>query len=131
MENQITCTEIYESALAMIGERCAAQNADYAERAPYLLAAFCGEAGGIDRLYRKAKCCGEQPEFGAVMIELASHFPLSSRFFGPASLYLAAMLVLDEDEELSDRLYGRYCDAMSAICSEVGATEKIIDVYQY
>ncbi len=131
MGNQIICTEIYEAALAMIGERCAANNADYAERAPYLLAAFCGEAGGLDRLYRRAKGCGEQPGFGAVMIELASPFPLSGRFMRPASLYLAAMLVLDEDEELSDRLYGKYCDAMSAICSEVGATEKIIDVYQY
>ncbi|NLW73999.1 MAG: hypothetical protein GX057_03765 [Clostridiales bacterium] len=131
MENRIICTEIYEAALSMIGERNAVHNADYAERAPYLLAAFCCEAAQIDRLYRKTKGYGKQPEFGSVMIELASPFSLSPRFLGPASLYLAAMLVLDEDEELSDRLYGKYCDAMSAICSEVGATEKIIDVYQY
>ncbi len=81
MENRIICTEIYEAALSMIGERNAVHNADYAERAPYLLAAFCCEAAQIDRLYRKTKGYGKQPEFGSVMIELASPFPLSPRFW--------------------------------------------------
>ncbi len=132
MENEIICTEIYEAALSLIGEKNFGSVDDYAERAPYLLAAFCGEAGGLDAVWRSAKGLSEQPVYGAVMIELASVFPLANRFSGPAAMYLGAMLIIDENEELSDKLYAKYCDAMSAICSEVpGAVAKITDLYGY
>ncbi len=130
MENEIICTEIYEAALALIGERENEGTGDYAERAPYLLAAFCSEAGALDTLCRSAGSLDKQPAYSAVMIELASVFPLTRRFAKPASLYIAAMLVLDENEELSEKLYDRYCDAMSSICSGIpGAIEKITDIY--
>lgn len=132
MESEIICTEIYEAALSLIGEKNYGSVDDYAERAPYLLAAFCGEARGLDAVYRSAKSLPEQLPHGAVMIELTSVFPLAKRFSGPAAMYLGAMLIIDENEELSDKLYARYCDAMSAICSEVpGAVEKITDMYGY
>ncbi len=132
MENEIICTEIYEAALALIGEKNTGGADDYAERAPYLLAAFCGEAGGLDAVFRSAKGLPEQPTHGAVMIRLDSAFPLSNRFSGPAAMYLGAMLVIDEDEELSDKLYARYCDAMSEICTEIpGAIGEIADIYGF
>lgn len=132
MEQNIVCERIYKAALALINEPDNGNADDYAERAPYLLAAFCGEAGGIDAAYRKSKGLPSQPSYGSVMIGLEESFPLSNRFAGAAALYLAAMLVIDENEELSDRLYGRYCDRMSKICSEIpGVLEKITDIYGY
>lgn len=132
MEQNILCTRIYEAALAMINEPGAGGADDYAERAPYLLAAFCGEAGGIDAAYRRAKGLPAQSAFDAVVIDFDEEFPLANRFAGAAALYLAAMLVIDENEELSDKLYGRYCDRMSCICTEVpGALESITDIYGY
>lgn len=130
MEREIRCTDIYDSALALIGESDAGGSVDYAERAPYLLAAFCGEAGGFDTAYRRSRGLAAQPAYGAVVIDLGEVFPLANRFAGPASLYLGAMLIIDENEELSDKLYGRYCDMMSTICSAIpGVLEKITDIY--
>ena len=40
------------------------------------------------------------------------------------------MLVLDENEHLSDRLYHRYSDIMATICSELPAPiERIVERY--
>ena len=44
--------------------------------------------------------------------------------------YLAAMLVIDYDEELSDKLYDRYCDSVSVISSAIPfEIESIINRY--
>jgi hypothetical protein len=45
-------------------------------------------------------------------------------------MYLAAMLVLSEDAELSDKLFSRYCDAMSRAVSEIPMVSgKTVDRY--
>ena len=49
-----------------------------------------------------------------------------------ASFYLASMLVMEDFEELSDRLYDRYCDIVSRFCKAIGAENSpITDVYGF
>ena len=123
--------EIYLSALHLIGERAdAEENDDYEERAPYLLAAFCSETSMTDTAYREFKNLGETPKTDSVRLPLDSEFPFAERFVHPASLYLAAMLIIDENTELSDKLFDKYCVAMATIESEIPLKiEKITDIY--
>ena len=47
-----------------------------------------------------------------------------------AEFYLASMLLIDENSELSDTLYDRFCSAVATITSEIPAVvEKIKDKY--
>ena len=123
--------ELYEGALRLLAEDPDAdENEDYEERAPYLLAAFCGEAEALDRSIRRAEGMAAGKEFNPVWLPPEGEFPLSGRLSGAACLYLAAMLVMDEDPALSDRLYDRYSDAMATIAtSQPAALEAIPDRY--
>lgn len=130
----LNCRDVYTAALAMISEPQSdtSRRADFDERAPYLLAAMCDEARAMDAVFRRA--CDEeaQEQFSPVCLELDAAFPLTERFAAPAATYLAAMLVLDENEELSDKLYGRYCDLMSDLCATCPASSApIVDVYGF
>ena len=116
-----TNKQIYQSALGMLGELndpmlCE----DYEERAPYILAAFCSLASEIDKRLRLVYSLEEQPHFNHVCLSLDSSFPLCDRLAPAATLYLAAMLVIGENDELSDSLYDKYCDAIASIGSSVG-----------
>ncbi len=128
------CSEIFKSALRLLNEKGAEdENEDFAERAPFILAAMFSEAAKTDQNYRKANGLGEQGSFSPTYVELSEDFPLSSRFASAATFYLASLLILDENEELSDTFYEKYCDSMSAIASEipkpVATIEKIKNVY--
>ncbi|MBE6550362.1 MAG: hypothetical protein E7670_08050 [Ruminococcaceae bacterium] len=117
------CEQIYESALALLGESMNENdNIDYEERAPYLIAAFCSEAQERDKEWRSSLSLGSQGTWDTVCIALDELFPLSERFACAAAFYVAAMLVVDSDEELSDKLYDRFCDAMSTIDSNIEAS---------
>lgn len=132
MAAPVTCYDIYTAALALLAEPAADRARDFEERAPYLMAAFCCEAGGIDAVLREKEGSETQPTFSAVCIELDEVFPLSPRFAPIAAAYVAAMLVLDENEQLSDKLYERYCDAMSELCTSIPADcHTITDVYGF
>ncbi|MBP3314985.1 MAG: hypothetical protein J6M03_04095 [Clostridia bacterium] len=116
-----TNKQIYQSALGLIGELndpmlCE----DYEERAPYILASFCSLASEIDKKLRIIDSLDAGPSFSHVCLSLDAAFPLCDRLSPAASLYLAAMLVLGEDDGLSDSLYDKYCDAISSIASSVG-----------
>ncbi len=130
----LVCRDVYTSALAMISEPLAttSRHADFDERAPYLIAAMCDEARAMDAVFRRA--CDEpaQQPFSPVCLELDSPFPLTERFAAPAATYVAAMLIIDENEALSDTLYGRYCDLMSDLCATCPASAgSIVDVYGF
>ena len=122
---------LYDAALRMIAEIGGGGSADdYAERAPYLLAAFCCENGTADAEYRSAHGLGKQAAFSRVFLELAEEFPLCERFAYPAECYLASMLLMDENETLSDKLYDRYCDSISTVYAELPAQSGgIVDRY--
>jgi hypothetical protein len=114
------CEEIYESALALLGESLDPNdNNDYEERAPYLIAAFCTEVQETDKEWRNSLSLGTQTTWNPVCISLDELFPLSDRFACAAAFYVAAMLVVDSDEALSDKLYDRFCDSMSTIDSNI------------
>lgn len=116
--------EIYDSALRFLAESTVAgENNDYADRAPYLIAAFCTEMTELDAKIRNT--VGEsQPVFDAVNIPLDSPFPLSPRLSTAATLYLAAMLILDSDEERSDKLYEQYLAAIQRISDGIPVPEE-------
>ncbi len=129
----MTNRDIYISSLAILAESMVeGDNDDYEERAPYLLAAFCTEARDTDICLRRALDEPEEKDFNAVFIPLENDFPLLERFSSAAALYLAAMLIIDDFPEMSDRLYDKYSDAMSAICSSASAiSESIQNRYFY
>lgn len=123
-------SEVIDSALALIDEVNDGSVDDYVERCPYLMAAFCSETGALDILWREKSGEATQNSFSAVAIDMDEEFPLSERFIPAAASYIAAMLVLEENEELYEKLYARYSDLISGICAELpGAAEKITEVY--
>lgn len=125
--------EIYNAALRVLAEKCVeGANDDYEERAPYLVANFCCEASRADSAYRKANSLTASKKVSSVFIDLDSDFPCCDRFTTAAVMYLAAMLIIDETPELSDKFFDRYSDAMSEICMEIPATiERISDRYGF
>ncbi|MBE6547212.1 MAG: hypothetical protein E7668_07265 [Ruminococcaceae bacterium] len=122
---------IYENALRLLGLSSDAEgNEDYEDRAPYLIASFCSEAEKTDGLLRRSLGLEPTPVFGHVWLALDELFPLSEQLAPIACLYVAAMLVLDEDSELSDTLYDRFCDAMLTLRGSIAASvEAIRDIY--
>lgn len=123
--------EIYTSALHLIGEDDDTKgNEDYEERAPYLIAAFCSEAEATDAQYRKAHGLDAAKPFSYISIPFEMDFPCCDRFATAAAMYLAAMLIIDENVELSDKFFDKYCSIMSTIYSEIPAViEKITQKY--
>lgn len=130
----MTCQKIYEEAMNILGESTDDNdNEDFEERASYLLASFCVEMTELNRaLLPSAEDVEEErlPDFDSTYLPLGAEFPLVSRLSAPACLYLASMLVIDENSALSDRLYDRYCDSIATICSSIpSSTERIADRY--
>lgn len=123
--------DIYIGALNLIAQSGNAEsNEDYEERAPYLIAAFCSEVRDMDREYRKAHGLSAGKDFNDVFLELDGDFPACHRFSAPACLYLAAMLIIDEDGALSDKFYEKYCDSISSVYSEIPAQiDSIRNIY--
>ena len=123
--------DIYEHALALLSlELSTEENEDLAERAPYHLAAFCAEAEEVDRWLRSTVGADAAESFNSVCIPLEGDFPLSERLAPVAALYLASLLILDEDPERSDQLYDRYSEALSDVYRGIPATlESIREVY--
>ena len=116
----MTNRKIYECALHILaqnGVEC--DNSDYEERASYILATFCSEMDRTDDLMRKAFKAPVKITFQNVWISLDEDFPLVNRFAPLAAKYLAAMLVIDEDGELSDRIYDMYCQSISALKRDI------------
>ncbi len=128
----MTCNELYISALRKVGEVAADDRAaDYAERAPYLLASVISDLVRLDAQYRLS--LGEEPPapFAAAYISLDDEFPLHARFAGAVSDYLASYLVADEDDRLSDRFFDAFCRAVARLVSEIPAErQKILDMYE-
>lgn len=125
--------EIYDAALRVLAEKCVdGANDDYEERAPYLMANFCCESSRTDAAYRKAHSLASPKKVSSVFVELDADFPCCERFTTAAIMYLAAMLIVDENPDLSDKFFDRYSDAMSEICMEIPAViERISDRYGF
>lgn len=125
------CREIYDSALHLISQTDTRSDIrDYDERFPYLIATFCGENEWLDDAYRMANGKDLRGDYCALSLEFSDTFPLSDVFASSAAYYVAAMLIVDENDALSDRLFDRYCSKMSTIADHLPAKNgKIKDVY--
>lgn len=125
--------DIYDGALRILAERVdEGLNEDYEERAPYIIAAFCYESSEADVAYRKSHYLPDAPTVSDVYLDLSGSFPCAERFSAAACMYLASMLVVDDDPELSDTLFDKYSEMMSAICSKIPAiVEPITDKYGF
>ncbi len=116
----VTVRNIYDQALALLGESTDPDGEhEFAERAGYLVATVCANIAAIDRDYRESRRLGPQPEFSEIYLELDDDFPLSRRFSAPSACFVAAMLILDENESLSDSIYEKYCDALAQAVNEI------------
>ena len=123
--------EIYEAALHLLAEPIDEDRLeDYASNAPYILGCFFYETSRLDEAYRKFNGLEPHGFTHAVCAELDEEFPFAERFVTAAVQYLAAMLVLEENGELSDKLFDMFCTSISKITSEIpGASESIINIY--
>ncbi len=129
----MTNKDIYVRAMYQLGEVAdSEENDDYEERAPYLLAAFCTEVAPIVEAYYEAKGLDTPAEPDCVRLPLEFDFPYDEKFVSPAAMYLAAMLIIDENTELSDKLFDKYCDLMASIQSKIPSKiEKIAQKYDF
>lgn len=136
----MTCKRIFDAALRLLDEAVTGagedetlvrdETAELAERAPYILAAAVGEMREVDVAYRAANGLHDGIYADEVFLPLEERFPLSARFAHAAAFYLAAMLTADENPELSDTFFDRFCDAMATIRTSIPAVKsKIRDVY--
>ena len=125
------CKTILENALRLLGETVAdGENEDYEERAPYILATLCSQLSGLDAVARRILGESAATAFNEIYLPLTSSFPLLSRFAAPAAIYLAAMLVLDDNSEFADKLYAMYSDSISSIHDSIcGASEQTVNRY--
>ena len=127
----MTCQNVFDAALRTVGETgTGVQIADYTARAPYLLATFVRLSFRVDAEYRQAE--GEDPAQipDTISIPLTDDFPLSDVFIPAAVSYLGALLIADENETLSDKLYREYVDTMTRIRKEIrAAAHPIVDRY--
>ena len=127
----MTLREITNAAIALVCEDPdIIDTDDYRDRATYILPTFCGHCSASDDRYRAANAMSPKSAFSAVFMELEETFPLADAFIAPATYYLAAMLTVDENEDLSDRFFALYTDAVATLEAGLPAvSEKIADRY--
>lgn len=125
--------DLIQSAIAIVCENAVVSfgNEDYYARAPYLLAAFVTQYAKLDGDYRKANGMENKViSTDAAAIEVDEEFVLCD-VFAPAAIYhLAAGLVIDENEEMSDKFFDRYINAILEIRKNLPSlAEPIVDRY--
>ncbi len=125
------CREVYNASVRMISEMPDSPHTeDYESRAPYLLGAVIAQLLPIDQLYRRSISDGSKSVSVSVCVDLDATFPLCDRFSTAATYYLAAMLVMEENEALGDRLFALYADEIASIQATLPASlQKIADRY--
>lgn len=127
----MTYRELFDAAVRMVAESGAdCDVTDYEERAGYLLATVCHQCIPLDRVYRKAMGEEGEPVSVGLWVSLEDRFPLSDAFAPAIGYYLAAMLVLDENDGMSDTLFASFSDALALIRDGLPfAAEEIVNRY--
>lgn len=125
------CRDIYELSLNLLAQNDnSSGNLDFEKRASYLLALFCMETQALDCHLRAQMGIEEEVEIENLYLDLNNTFPLLDSLIPAAALYLAAMLMVDEDESLYEKLYEQYCDVISKLQSGFSfELESIEDLY--
>ena len=127
----MTYRQIYENALRLICESDGTvDTADYEERANYILATFLGQCAPADRQYRSAHRLSAQTVIPVACVDPDETFVLADAFTTPAEHYLAAMLVMEENEDMSERFFTLYTDEISTLLASLPCScESISDRY--
>lgn len=127
----MTYLDLYHAALSKIGVVESTESVkDYEERAPYLLASFVSQCASLDKKFRKAHGNTPATISHVAAVTMNDAFPLSDVFLTAASDYLAAMLIMEENEKVSEDLFDRYCDTLACIEAELPAgIEPIVNRY--
>jgi hypothetical protein len=126
----MTCREIYNDTLALVGEDPAAEyNGDYLARAVNILNVFTSLQYMNDVDYAGAAVTST-PLSELVITDLDTEFPLGEVFTAAAVCFLASMLISSENPDLSAKLYGVYDDDIKNIKrSTAAAVNAITDIY--
>ena len=123
--------EIFDSTMGILSKNdITVSESDFKERAPFIIAMFCCNTAAVDRDLRESHGFPTQKHFNEVFLDMEEDFPLDSRFSTPAAYYLAAMLIMDEKENVSDRLFDLFSNNISEVIKEIPSRKhKIINVY--
>lgn len=126
MTNQNIC----DAAITLCGEMPSAATGDYTARSFTVLALIYDQCLPLDNAYRAAHGAEPSAWTPCVTIGPDEDFPLSDVFIPAVSYALAALLVTDENGELSNLFYGRYVAALAEIRRLIpAAPEPITDRY--
>lgn len=127
----MTNRDVYAAALHVVCESdVRGDTSDYEERAPYLLATLISQLSALDAALRDSLGVAGNKITPSVFVGLDEEFPLCDSLYGSAVYYLAAMLVIDENETLYERLFALYSDSISLLQdSQAFKTHPIVDVY--
>ena len=104
---------------------------DYVIRGQFLLANFVTQYAKLDSIFREANQIAPQEiKTDTISIDPEDDFPMCDVFAPIAVHYVAAGLVIDENEEMSDKFFDRYINGILAIRNELPAKQSaIIDRY--
>ena len=129
----MTYYDILDSAIAAVCEDVTSSYAteDYIIRGQFLLASFVTQYAKLDAVYREAHGMDPQViETNIVSIDPEDDFPMCNVFAPIAAHYAAAGMVLDENEEMSDKFFDRYVNGVLQIRNELPAQQgAIVDKY--
>ena len=111
------CKDIFKSALRMLNEKGAEdEQGDYAERAPYILAAMFSEAARTDKLYRAAHGLGEGSEQHGLT--------------GTGNILQQHMAAAEEaDDDLMDHFLLAHDDAAAVVGDLLGIGLKFLGIH--
>ena len=123
--------DVYAAALRVVCESdVRGDTSDYEERAPYLLATLISQLSALDAALRASSGIAGNKITPSVFVGLDEEFPLCDALCGSAVYYLAAMLVIDENEALYERLFALYSESISLLQdSQAFKSHPIVDVY--
>ena len=126
-------SDIFKVTLAAICEdpSSSVNTQDYNMRAQFLLADFITQYAPLDASYRVANGMESQKiPTDVTLIDPEDDFPLCDVFTPVAIDYLASALVIDENEEMSDRFFDRYINGILEIRKALPAKQHpIVDRY--
>ena len=129
----MTYYDILDSAIAAVCEDVTSSYAteDYSSRAQFILAGFVVQYASLDAVWREAHGMETKTiDTNIAMISPRDEFPLCDIFAPIATNYLASALIIDENEEMSDKFFDRYVTGMIDIRNAIPAKQApIIDRY--
>ncbi len=125
--------DILDGAIAAVCEDVAASHLteDYVTRGQFILASFVVQYASLDAAWREAHGMESTTiDTNITSISPRDDFPLCDVFAPIAINYLASGLVIDENEEMSDKFFDRYVTGILDIRKALPAKQTpIIDRY--